>query len=294
MEIIKYGESLQKPMVLCLGYFDAIHKGHKKIISVAKDYAIKNDLLTAVLIFTGGKNKENDVFSFEERLIKLKALNVDVVIYKNLTKEFMAKSKGEFLDEIFSFYNAKAVVTGKDFTFGKNAEGNVTFLTNYANVNNATHYIVEEVVTNESEKISTKSIKKALLDGDIFLANTLLDGNYFIRGKVVRGKKLGSKIGFPTANILLDNSKLLIKRGVYLTFTIIDNKLYSCITNVGNQPTVNGDNDVIETYINNFSGDLYGKVISVYFIEKIRDIISFNSVEELKAQLLKDKELLKW
>ena len=66
MEIIKYGESLQKPMVLCLGYFDAIHKGHKKIISVAKDYALKNDLLTAVLIFTGGKNKESDVFSFEE------------------------------------------------------------------------------------------------------------------------------------------------------------------------------------------------------------------------------------
>ena len=150
------------------------------------------------------------------------------------------------------------------------------------------------MLKNPFSKISTKSIKKALLNGDIFLANTLLDSNYFIRGKVVRGKKLGSKIGFPTANILLDNSKLLIKRGVYLTFTIIDNKLYSCITNVGNQPTVNGDNDVIETYINNFSGDLYGKVISVYFIEKIRDIISFNSVEELKAQLLKDKELLKW
>ncbi len=121
----------------------------------------------------------------------------------------------------------------------------------------------------------------------------MLGSNYFIRGEVVKGKKLGSKLGFPTANILLKNDKMLINKGVYLTCTILGEKIYSCLTNVGNQPTVNGKDEIIETYIHNFSGDLYGKTISVYFIERIRDIVKFNSTKELTNQLEKDMEYLK-
>ena len=141
--------------------------------------------------------------------------------------------------------------------------------------------------------ISTKTIKNALLSGDIKLANELLGSNYFIRGRIVKGKKLGSKLGFPTANILIDNSKLKISEGVYLTLTIINDKLYPCLTNVGKQPTVNGESYVVETYIDGFSGDIYDKIISVYFIEKIRDIIKFNNVDELKNQLNEDLRWLK-
>ena len=137
-------------------------------------------------------------------------------------------------------------------------------------------------------KISTTEIKKALEKGDVLTANTLLYGNYFISGKVVHGKGLGVNIGFPTANVLLSDNKYPIKSGVYMTFTIIDGAVYPCITNVGKQPTVGGKDRVIETYIDNYNGDLYDKILTVYFVERLRDIIKFNSILELKEQLEKD------
>lgn len=293
MKIIKYGEIDKTPISICLGYFDAIHIGHTKIINTAKEIASKNGLKTYVLLFTGGKNATPDIFTFFERLIKLKSLGVDGVIYQELNAKFMAKSKDEFLNDIFNFYNVKNIVVGEDFTYGKKAEGNVCHLKEFVTKKGANLTVLEKVTDASGEKISSKDIKTALIKGDVALANSLLGSNYFIRGKVLRGKGLGAKIGFPTANILTEENKLLVKDGVYLTCTIIGGKLYSCLTNVGAQPTVNGNNTVIETYINDFSSDLYDKEISIYFIEKIRDIVKFNSVDELKEQLTKDLRWLK-
>ena len=293
MDILEYGTEYKKPSIMCLGYFDAVHLGHVKIIEIAKAIAKEKNLLVQVFIFVGGKNNTPDVFSFEERLIKLKALGVDTVIYKILDNKFMSKSKMQFLEEIFSIYNLEALVVGEDYTFGKDREGNVDFLINYCDNLNKKVFVCEKVLSPLGDKVSTKDIKTALINGDLILANQLLGSNYFIRGEVVKGKKLGSKLGFPTANILLKNDKMLINKGVYLTCTVIDGKLYSCLTNVGNQPTVNGESEVIETYIHNFSGDLYGKTISVYFIERIRDIVKFNDTKELTNQLERDMEYLK-
>ncbi len=294
MEILEYGTEYKKPSIMCLGYFDAVHLGHTKIIELAKNIANEKGLIVEVFIFVGGKNNTPDVFNFEERLIKLRALGVDAVIYKALDKSFMSKSKEEFLNEVFSLYRVEALVVGEDYTFGKNAEGNIDFLKKYCEKLGKKVYVCDKVLSLNGNKISTKDIKSALINGDIKLANSLLGSNYFFRGEVVKGKRLGTKIGFPTANIELKSDKLLIKKGVYLTCTIIDGKIYSCLTNVGNQPTVNGNSEIIETYIDNYSGDLYGKAISVYFIERIRDIVKFDSINDLKAQLTKDMEYLKW
>ena len=294
MEIIKYGEQLKNPTCICLGYFDAIHLGHIKIINLAKEIAKNKGLSLSVLVFTGGKNNSPDIFTFNERLIKLKSLEVDNVIYQELSCEFMAKSKSEFLNEITSFYNVKSIVVGEDFTYGKFAEGNIEHLNNFCKDNDISLTVCNKIVDEKGDKISSKSIKNMLKNGDIIKANESLGSNYFIRGEVINGKRIGSTINFPTANIVCDNNKLLIKCGVYLTCTVINGKVYSCLTNVGTQPTVNGNDSVIETYIHNFSGDLYGKVISVYFIERIRDIVKFNSLQELKAQLTKDMEYLIW
>ncbi len=293
MDILEYGIEYKKPSIMCLGYFDAVHLGHAKIIETAKSMAKNGEVSVGVFIFIGGKNNTKDVFSLDERLIKFKALGVDFVVYKTLDKDFMSKSKKEFLNEIFSIYNLEALVVGEDYTFGKKAEGNVEYLIEYCKNIGVKVYVVDKVLSPLGDKISTKDIKNALINGDIVSANDLLGNNYFIRGEVVLGKKLGRTLGFPTANILLKEDKLSVKQGVYLTCTILGGKIYSCLTNVGNQPTVNGENEVVETYIHNFSGDLYGKTISVYFIERIRDIVKFNSVEELKAQLEKDMEYLK-
>jgi riboflavin kinase/FMN adenylyltransferase len=293
MNIYKYGEINKNPTCICLGYFDAIHLGHIKIINLAKEIAENKGLELSVLIFTGGKNDSPDIFTFSERLIKLKALKVDNVIYQELNSEFMAKSKDEFLNEIVSYYNVKEIVVGEDFTYGKFAEGNINHLKKFCDNNDIKLNITEKVVDDLGNKISSKNIKSLLINGYIIKANENLGSNYFIRGEVVKGKQLGSKLNFPTANIVCSSNKLLVKQGVYLTCTIINGKLYSSLTNVGTQPTVNGKNNVIETYIHKFSEDIYGKTISVYFIEKIRDIVKFNSLEELKEQLTKDMEYLK-
>ncbi len=291
MEIIKYKTEYKKPCVMCLGYFDAIHLGHTKIIKTAYDLAKDKGLSLAVFLFTGGKNKGKDVFTFEERLIKLKALNVDLVVYQKLDKEFMNLTQKEFTDSLFKYYDIKYFLTGKDFTYGKDKGGNVNTLSEEIRNKKGELIIVEDVLT-LNEKVSTQKIKESLIKGDISRANTLLGSNYFIRQEVVEGKKLGNKLGFPTINMRLSEDKLLMGSGVYITATIIDDKLYSCITNVGNQPTVNGKDVVIETYIKNFKGNLYGKTLSIYFVEKIREIITFDSVNELKAQLKKDLELI--
>ena len=294
MDILEYGIEYKKPSIMCLGYFDAVHLGHAEIINTAKKIAKKSNLNVEIFAFIGGKNNTADVFSFEERLIKFKALGVDTVIYKNLDAKFMSKTKTEFLEEIFSLYNVEAVVVGEDYTFGKNAEGNVDFLIEYLKKLDKKVYVCSKVLGYSGDKISTKDIKNALKNGDIKLANNLLGSNYFLCGKVVKGKQLGLKLGFPTANIMLNSDKLQVRKGVYLTCTIIGDKLYSSLTNVGNQPTVNGENEITETYIHNYQGDLYEKVISVYFIDRIRDIVKFNNVQELKEQLQKDLEYLKW
>lgn len=291
MEIFEYGNKFNSDSVLCLGYFDAIHKGHKALIKIAKETANKLGVKLGVFAFTSGKF-DSDVFTFFERLTILKTLGVDFVIYASLNKEFMAISHSEFTKNLFENYSIKAVFCGFDFTYGYKAEGNVKTLEQSAKKYGISTFILDKIVAENGEKLSTSLIKRELKNGNIKGANALLGSNYFITEKVVEGKKLGKNLGFPTINMALKQEKFLIKEGVYLTCVLIQNKLYSSITNVGKQPTFNGNNCVIETYINGFNGNLYSKYVTVYFVDFIREIKAFNSIEELINQLKKDRELL--
>lgn len=292
MQVLKYGQKLNKNAILCLGYFDAFHKGHKRLIEVAKQTAKSQNLAVATLLFTGGKNNEKDVFTLEERLEIAKKLGVEIAIVQPLDCEFMAKDKSQFVFDILNFNSIKAVVSGKDFRFGKNALGNVNYLKEICAISGVESIVLDDIVNDFGERYSSKNVKKLLDNGEIEKVNDYLGHDYFIQGEVVAGKKLGSKIGFPTANIIPNDSKYLIKRGVYLTYTNICGKTYKCLTNVGAQPTFKGKNEIIESYIDNFSGDLYGKTITFNFVKRIRDIYNFSSKEELINQLKKDKEFL--
>ena len=283
-KVILYGDVADKNLILALGYFDAVHLGHQKVLKKAVEIAKEKNATPSALIFIGGK-KGKDVFTLGERLRRLFSTGIKVVIVKELTLDFMQKTSVEFLEELTSLYDINSVVSGSDFTFGKNASGNVNTLENFFNKDRV---YTENLELLSGEKISSTAIKNALSNGDILTANTLLGSNYFITGEVVKGKGLGKELNFPTANIKVGGDKFLIANGVYVTFTVINDKIYPSITNFGAQPTVDGENTLLESYIDGFSGDLYGKNLTVYFVEKLRDIVKFNSLQELKEQLEKD------
>ena len=288
-KVLTYGETCHENLILALGYFDAVHKGHKKVLKKAVDIANQKNATPSALIFIGGKGKK-DVFTLPERLKRIFSTGIKTVIVKELSPEFKCTDRIDFLKELTSLYNIDGVVSGSDFTFGCGALGKVETLVEYFGQDKVNTEVLEE---KSGEKISTTAVKKALEEGDVLTVNTLLDGNYFISGEVIEGKKLGKTLGFPTANILIDKTKFEIGAGVYVTFVILNGKIYPSITNCGNQPTVDGENTVIETYIDGYNGDLYGKILTVYFVEKIRDIVKFNSLNELKEQLEKDLRSIK-
>ena len=283
-KVILYGDVADKNLILALGYFDAVHLGHQKVLKKAVEIAQEKNATPSALIFIGGK-KGKDVFTLGERLRRLFSTGIKVVIVKELTLDFMQKTSVEFLEELTSLYDINSVVSGSDFTFGKNASGNVNTLENFFSKDRV---YTENLELLSGEKISSTAIKNALSNGDILTANTLLGSNYFITGEVVKGKGLGKELNFPTANIKVGGDKFLIANGVYVTFTVINDKIYPSITNFGAQPTVDGEDTLLESYIDGFSGDLYGKNLTVYFVEKLRDIVKFNSLKELKEQLEKD------
>lgn len=288
--IVNYGEKLNKDLILALGYFDSLHKGHEQVLQKTVKIATERSLTPAVLIFYGGKGGK-DVFTLYERITKIFSLGIDNVIITELNANFMQKTATKFLTELTEFYSVKAVVSGSDFTFGKSASGSVLTLENFFGKENV---ITESLLSlNGSNKISTTDIKGELINGNVEKANELLGYNYYVSGKVVKGKMLGKSLGFPTANIVLSDDKLAIKQGVYLTFSIVDNILYPSITNFGTQPTVKGQSVVLETHLKGFNGDLYDKVLTVYFVKRIRDIVAFSSVDELKNQLKLDLEQIK-
>ena len=288
-KILYYGETCQENLIVALGYFDAVHKGHKKVLNKTVEIAKEKNATPSALIFMGVKGK-SDVFTLPERLKRIFSSGIKTVIVKELSPEFKNTDKLDFLKELSSLYNIHGVVTGSDFTFGKGALGSVSTLVEFFGDKNVYTEVLEE---KSGEKISSTAVKNALAKGDILTANILLDGNYFISGEVIKGKCLGKTLGFPTANILLDKNKFVLASGVYVTFVVISGKIYPSITNVGTQPTVDGENMVVETYIDGYDGDLYGKVLTVYFVEKLREIVKFNSLNELKAQLEKDLRSIK-
>ena len=289
--IIPYGIPFKEKTVIALGYFDAVHIGHIKVLKKAYELAESLGVEPCVLMFTGSKNgEEKHLFTLPERILKISRSNVKNVIIKELTKDFMAKTASEFLDELTSLYNPVAVVVGSDFTFGKGASGNTQTLRDYFGAENVYE---TELVYLKGEKVSTSKIKEDILSGNLKNASLMLGGYYFISGEVIKGKSLGKSLGFPTANIVCEPDKLLVKNGVYQTEIFIGGQVYKGITNVGAQPTVNGENVVVETYIHGFNGNLYGEFLIVHFVSFIRDIIKFSSLDELSKQLDRDLRSIK-
>ena len=266
-----------EPCVMLLGGFDGMHVGHTRLLSRALSFGLPVGVMTIV----GGKGL--GLFTLEERLSVFSSRGADfafVLPFDEIKNEFHF-SFSRLLTERF---NVQALVCGEDFRFGKNALGTPQTLKDDTRV----RVEVEKLLEMNGEKVSTRTVKEKLLLGDIPRANALLGARFFLTGKVEADRKVGRTLGFPTANIAYPTDKFSIKKGVYETLVNVDGKTYKGITNYGTRPTFNDNAVWTETYLDGFSGELYGRTLKIEFNRFLREIKKFPNAEELKVQLERD------
>ena len=273
--MIKYLDTLKNEGIksenIAIGFFDGVHKGHIKLLEKLK----KDDLIITFSL----ENKEDEIYDLEIKINKLCQF-CDNIIVLDLLK-IKDNSAKDFIDFLNSFEPSNIIV-GTDFKFGNEQDGDVELLKEYFNID------LIELEKKDSLKISSSLIRSLLKNGEVKEANEILGEKYYFIGKVIECNKNGRTIGFPTAN--LDSEIKILKKGVYKTCTTIDGVVYDSITNVGNRPTFNGNNVIMETHVLNFNRHIYGEIIKVEILDFLRDEIKFNSVQELKEQIVKDIE----
>lgn len=274
---------------LILGYFDAFHLGHVALVNKGKQISNNIGLMTfdknpkSVLL-----NKDvEEINSLEERINIASLLGVDKFIILEVNQDVFSLSKDDFINMIIDKINPKNIVVGYDYTYGKNKQGNASTL---KELNKYNIYEVKPILNGSGIKISSTYIKYLISQGEIAKANSYLYQDFQIKGRVIEGNKIGRTIDFKTANIDPNNKYILPKNGVYAGICVVDNQKYKCMMNVGNHPTINKLNhNIIEVHILNFDQDIYEKEINVIFKTKLRDEKKFNSLDDLKKELSKNK-----
>lgn len=285
--------------VATTGTFDGVHVGHRTILKRLIETAKKNAGESVLFTFNPHPRMVlqpdldlNLINSLEEKAELLKECGLDHLIIHPFTKEFSRTSSMEFVRNILvKNIGVKKLVIGYDHHFGRNREGSFEHLKEFGPVYG---FDVEEIPAQDinNVKVSSTKIRNALLEGEIETANKYLTRPYRLTGFVVKGDQLGRQIGFPTANLNLDDSKKLIpKNGVYAVLVRIDGNdtQHSAMCNIGVRPTVSGKTKTIEINMFDFNLDIYGTKLTVFFKQRIRDEQKFESVEKLKAQLILDE-----
>lgn len=293
--------SATKP-VITIGIFDGVHKGHTKIINNLIDISSKINGESVVLTFwphpqyviNNYKDEIKLLTTIEEKIILLKEAGVDNLIIYPFTKELSLMRSRSFVEQILvKMLNIHTLVVGYDNHIGKNKDGNYEQLKEYAKEFKFDIIKIEEEQVDNINVSSTK-IRNAIISGDIDKANLFLGYNYSITGKVVEGKNIGITLGFPTANIELEEYKLIPVNGVYAVDVFYNDKSYLGMLNIGIRPTFeNKDKSTsIEIHIFDFNKNIYGENLTVTFLKKLREEVKFDNVEQLIAQLFKDKEMV--
>ena len=284
---------MEKGCAVALGFFDGVHTAHQKIIESAVCYAKQNNLTPVALSFDksplevlSGENVRY-ITSREDKEQIISSLGAKAEFLPT-DKELLSMEAEDFIEKILvNKYNIKYAVCGYNYRFGKNGRGDTDLLIK-AGLRYGFEVFVSPCEMYEEESISSSRIRRILEDGDIALANILLGRSFFVKGIVREGKRLGRKIGFPTANVFFFDKAVHLKNGVYKTLVTIDEKQFDAITNVGINPTVCDKSFRSETYIPDFDGDLYEKEIKIEFLDFIRPERKFDSIEDLTEQIKKD------
>lgn len=288
-----------KPTIVTIGTFDGVHIGHKKILEKIICNTNNSDYESLVLTFfphprtvLQSETEMKQLNTIEEKSDLIKKAGIDNLVIHPFDKEFASLSAEEFVKKVLvDIFNIQKIVIGYDHRFGKNRTADINDLIAFGNQYN---FEVEQISAEELNEVAVSStkIRNALSDGNIELANSFLGYNYSINGTVVQGKQLGRTIGFPTANISINEDyKLIPNSGVYVVECKIENQSYFGMMNIGTNPTVENTNQKqkLEVNIFDFDQDVYGKSINISFLKRIRSEQKFGSLDALKAQIANDK-----
>ena len=290
-----------KNAVITIGTFDGVHTGHQQIIKLLKKEAKAIGGETVIITFyphprkvvNDGKKNIFILSSLQEKIELLNNQEVEHLVVIPFDENFALQNAEAYVkDFLVAKFHPKTIIIGYDHKFGKNRSGDYQLL---EKLGEKFDYNVKEIPGHMQDEITVSStrIREALHTCRISDANKLLAYNYFFEGLVIKGNQLGRTLGYPTANIIIeDNEKLIPGNGVYAVKVKLENDttLFNGMMNIGNRPTINGQNITIEVNIFNFSNDIYDKKIRVYIVNFIRVEIKFKNLEELKKQLVKDKE----
>ncbi|MDC3117613.1 riboflavin biosynthesis protein RibF [Candidatus Pelagibacter sp.] len=285
-----------KNSIILIGNFDGVHKGHQKLFSLAKKYKKKYSLKIGVLTFEPmpkmffNKNLINfRISSLQQKINNLKNLNVEFVIIKKFDRKFSKIKSITFIKEILGKkLKPKFIFVSNNFRFGNKREGNVSQLIKFERICGYKVVKPQPLLTNK--KIASSSlVRKLLLKGKLEKANKILNRNWSIFGKVQKGRQIGKKIGFPTANIDIKDYVLACP-GVYAVKVKLNgkNNYLKGIANLGYRPTFNGKKILLEVHLFNFSGNLYNKYLTVEFKKFIRKEKKFKNIKQLRRQIETD------
>ena len=288
-----------KDPVVTIGSFDGVHNAHLQIIKRINKIARSINGNSVIITFHPHPRlvlKPNDGFKFnlltstEEKTKLLEKLEVDHLIIVPFTKEFSMLHAEQFVDNILvKLIKAKKIVIGYNHKFGRDRKGDIEFLQQKGRLNG---FDVESISKQVIDKvnISSTEIRKLLQEGNISDATKLLGYPYFFEGKVVKGKQIGNKLNFPTANIDIENKfKLIPKEGVYAINAIVNNKCLKGMLHIGQKPTLSDISFSIEANLFDFSENIYGKKVKIFILEYIRDNFKFDNLKLLQKQLNNDK-----
>ena len=284
-----------KGLAIALGYFDGIHLGHRKILQTLVQNARAKNLQTAVITFDKNpadyfsEKSTPNIQTFKDKEVLLESLGIDYLYELDFEtlKDLGAK---EYLEDvIIKYFEPKIIVAGYNHTFGKNREGNPQFLCDNEVRLGYEAIIVSEYTHSSGEKVSSSTIRSLIEKGELNLAKALLGKYFSFMNSVIKGAQMARKLGYPTANMIWPESIVKLPYGVYHGFCQIGSKLVPALISWGNKPTLSdGREELLEAHLYNFDENLYGKIVKIVFVKKVREIYKYDGLKELTEQIKKD------
>jgi riboflavin kinase/FMN adenylyltransferase len=291
---------LDKPVALAIGTFDGMHLGHKFLLSRLMEISRQNRCCSMVYTFSkhpmfslDPDNAPPLLMAIKQKMLEFKKIGLDYVFIQNFDIKFSEISSQDFISNILKNYDIRHIVVGHDFRFGHKGTGDISLLKQLSLIEDFEVTSIQPYKIN-GQIVSSSVIRNFIRQGKVKKAADFLGYPYSLCGQVITGFGRGTKIGFPTANLQFNKQMAVPGFGVYLTKAFIEEKEYWGATSIGNNPTFFQDGTHIETYFLDFEKNLYGKRLKLFFIEKLRDQIRFDTVEELVSQISKDVEQIKY
>ena len=286
--------SPEKDTIVTVGVFDGVHLGHKKLITELLEQAGRQGMLAAVVTF---RQHPEDMLSSRKKLpyltdikTRIKLLQnegVDIIVPLSFTRELAGLDAETFIGLLRKHLRMRGLVIGSDFALGKGRKGDTDALQKLGVKLSLSVTVVGPLEIN-GEVVSSTSIRKAMAEGDMGKVSELTGRYFSLHGKVVTGAGRGEGLGFPTANLDVNSGQALPPDGVYAGLAHINGNVFQTMTNIGTDPTFGRNERTVDSYLLDYSGDLYGYDLRVDFVAKLRDEKKFASVEDLKKQVAED------